>query len=154
MWCLSMKQIRNFSFPWTVRPLPIPDHIWHHITLDFIKGLPNSFGKQVIFVIVDRLSKALHFIPLSHPYTAKDVIQAFMDNIFKLHGFPLTLTSDRDKVLLSNFWLEFMAYQGVQVQLSSSHHPQTDGRQKLIIGLLKHTFTVCVQILHDSEANG
>nr|KYP32653.1 Transposon Ty3-I Gag-Pol polyprotein [Cajanus cajan] len=83
--------------------------------MDFIEGLPNSWGKQVIFVVVDRLSKVAHFMALSHPYTAREVAQSFMDHVFKLHGFPNSITSDRDPVFVSSFWQEFMAYQGVQV---------------------------------------
>ena len=56
-----------------LQPLPIPDLIWQHLTMDFIEGLPSSFGKQVIFVVVDRLSKAAHFMALSHPYSIADV---------------------------------------------------------------------------------
>jgi len=71
--------------------------------MDFIEGLPNSFGKQVIFVVVDRLSKAAHFIALQHPYTVADVAQCFMDNIFKLHGCLASITSDRDPIFVSQF---------------------------------------------------
>ncbi|CAL0319699.1 unnamed protein product [Lupinus luteus] len=98
--------------------------------MDFIERLPNSCGKQVIFVVVDRLSKAAHFIPLAHPYSASIVAQAFLDNIFKLHGFPDSITSDRDPVFISKFWKDLMAYQGVQLQLSTSYHPQTDGQSE------------------------
>nr|KYP34432.1 Transposon Ty3-I Gag-Pol polyprotein [Cajanus cajan] len=67
--------------------------------MEFIKGLPIYYGKKVIFVVVDRLSKAAHFMALSHPYTATEVAQSFMDNVFKLHGFPDSITSDRDATL-------------------------------------------------------
>lgn len=74
--------------------------------MDFIKGLPSSHGKQVIWVVVDRLSKYAHFIPVAHPYTAMDIAQLFMDHIFKLHGISLTMTSDRDLIFISNVWNE------------------------------------------------
>ena len=69
--------------------------MWQNITMDFIKGLPISYGKKVILVVVDRLSKAAYFMVLSYPYTTADVAQSFMDNIFKLHGLPDSI-SDRD----------------------------------------------------------
>ena len=117
----------NSASPGLLQPLPVPDLIWQHITMDFIEGLPNSFGKQVIFVVVDRLSKAAYFIALQHPYTASDVAQCFMDNVFKLHGFPASITSDGDPIFVSQFWKDFMAYQGIQVQLSTAYHPQKNG---------------------------
>ncbi|CAM8978532.1 unnamed protein product [Rhodiola kirilowii] len=71
--------------------------------MDFIDGLPLSFGKSVIFVVVDRLSKAAQFMALAHPYSAASVAQCFLDHVFKLHGFPKSITSDRDVVFLSDF---------------------------------------------------
>ena len=83
--CTTCQQCKydNFASPWLLQPLPVPVLIWQHITMDFIEGLPNSFRKQVIFVVVDRLSKAAYFIALQHLYTASDVAQCFMDNVFK-----------------------------------------------------------------------
>jgi len=83
--------------------------------MGFIKGLPNSAGKQVIFFVVDRLSKAAHFMSLTHPYTTAIVAQSFLDHVFKLHGFPDTITSDRDTIFISQFWQEFMSLHGVQL---------------------------------------
>lgn len=81
-----------------------------------------------MLVVVDRLSKYAHFIGLHHPYTAIIVAQAYLDNIFKLHGMPTSLVSDRDPVFTSQFWTElFRLLQGVGLHMSTSYHPQRDG---------------------------
>nr|GEU35349.1 putative mitochondrial protein [Tanacetum cinerariifolium] len=64
---------------------------------NFIDILPKSQGKTVTLVVVDRLSKYAHFIPLCHPYTATDVVQVFLDNIYKLHGLAKIIVSNQDK---------------------------------------------------------
>lgn len=65
--------------------------------MDFIEGLPKAHGKDIILVVVDRLTKYAVFLVLSHPYTAKEVAELFVEDIVKLHGFPSSIISDRDK---------------------------------------------------------
>lgn len=69
-------------------PLEISDAIWNDISMDFIEGLPKSGGWEVILVVVDRLSKYAHFLTLKHPYTAKIVVEVFVKEVVKLHGYP------------------------------------------------------------------
>lgn len=89
-----------------LQPLPMPEQIWEDISLDFITGLPKSKGYEEIFVVVDRLSKYGHFIPLKHPYTARKVAEVFTKEIVRLHGVPKSIVSGRDPLFISLFWKE------------------------------------------------
>jgi hypothetical protein len=96
----------------TLQPLLIPPAIWKDISMDFITGLPKLGNKSVIMVVVDRLSKYAHLCTLQHPFTASMVAQIFMDQVFKLHGMPHSIVSDRDPTFTSNFWQELFKIQG------------------------------------------
>jgi len=93
----------NMESPGLLQPLPIPIAPFIDISMDFVEGLPKSEGKYAIMVIVDHFSKYAHCVALSHPYAAPTIARAFMDNIYKLHGTPASITSDRDPVFLNRF---------------------------------------------------
>ncbi|KAD2394245.1 hypothetical protein E3N88_41222 [Mikania micrantha] len=128
----SRAKVENIASPGLLQPLPIPDTIFADISMDFIGGLPKVKGKDTIFVVVDRLSKYSHFMVLCHPFSAKDVAQVFLDNVYRLHGCPTSIISDRDPIFLSSFWKEFLALQGVESKLSTAYHPQTDGQTEVV----------------------
>jgi hypothetical protein len=90
--------------PGTLQPLLIPPTIWMDISMDFVVGLPKSRNKTIIMVAVDRLSKYAHFCVIQHPFKTSTVAQSFMDNIFKFHGMPHSIVSDRDPTFTRNFW--------------------------------------------------
>lgn len=100
--------------------------------MNFIEGLPKSQGKEVIMVVVDRLTKDAHFIALHHPYSAPTVAEAFLSHFFKLHELPTVIVSDRVAIFLSSFWQSLFKLQGVTLHLSTAYHPQTDGQTEAV----------------------
>lgn len=115
-----------------LQPLPIPNRIWEDIAMDFIIGLPQVRNYSVILVVVDRLSKYGHFIPLPANFSSQTVAEAFLQQIIRLHGIPRTIVSDRDKSFTSGFWRHLMKLQGTTLCLSSAYHPQSDGQSEIL----------------------
>ena len=98
-----------------LQPLPIPSEPWHDLTMDFVEGLPKSEGYDTIMVVVDRLTKFAHFVPLRHPFTVAKVARAFWESIIKLHGVQHSIVSDRDKIFTSAMWRELLAHAGTKL---------------------------------------
>jgi hypothetical protein len=129
---------KTVKYPGTLQPLSIPPAIWQDISMDFITGLPKSGNKSVIMVVFDRLSKYAHLCALQHPFTSSTVAQLFMDQVFKLHGMPHYIVSDRDLTFTSNFWQELFKLQGTQLHLSTTYHPRLMVKLKLSTSVWKH----------------
>ena len=108
-----------------LHPLPVPSRPWSDISLDFITGLPESEGNTVILTVVDRFSKMAHFIPLPKLPSAKETAEVMLSDVFRIHGFPKDIVSDRGPQFISQFWRAFCALLGATVSLSSGYHPGT-----------------------------
>ena len=113
-----------------LQPLPVPHRPWSHIAVDFVTGLPESQGSSVILMIVDRFSKSAHFVVLPKLPSVKETAQLLVQHVFRLHGLPLEVTSDRGPQLTSVFWKGSCTLVGVRPQPSSGFHPQTNGQTK------------------------
>jgi hypothetical protein len=124
--CIQAKLDRA-RYPGKLQHLPIPQEACHTVSLNFIEGLPRSGSASCILVIVDKFTCYAHFIALSHTYTTSSVAMAFMNEVYMLHGMPAAIISDRDPIFTSIFWKSLFNYAGIQLRMSSSYHPQTDG---------------------------
>jgi hypothetical protein len=132
--CRTCQQAKPERLPpaGLLQPLPIPSEPWETATMDFIEGLPQSRQFNCILVVVDKLTKYAHFIPLRHPYTASKVAELFVDNIYRLHSMPAALVSDRDPVFTSQFWRAVFQATGTQLKMSTANHPETDGQTERV----------------------
>jgi hypothetical protein len=112
-----------------LQPLPVPEWKWEAISLDFIIGLPKTQKQNdSIMVVIDKLSKSAHFIPVKSTFKAINIAEIFMKEIFRLHGIPKMVISDRDVKFTSTFWKELFAGLNTNLNFSTSYHPQMDGQ--------------------------
>jgi hypothetical protein len=128
-----------------LQPLPIPEWKWEHITMDFVFKLPRTQGgHDGIWVIVDRLTKSAHFLPIKETYTLDKLAKLYVREIVKLHGVPESIISDRDSRFTSRFWGALQAALGTKLQFSTAFHPQTDGQSERTIQTLEDMLRSCV----------
>jgi hypothetical protein len=129
----------------TLQPLTIPSWKWEDISMDFIVGLPNTSRKHdSIWVIVDRLTKTAHFLPVHTTYLAKRYAEIYLEQIVRLHGIPKTIISDRGTLFVARFWEQLQGALGTKLIRSSAYHPQTDGQTERVNQVLEDMLRACV----------
>jgi hypothetical protein len=113
--------------------------------MDFIVGLPNTSQKHdSIWVIIDRLTKVAHFIPVHTTYSAKKYAEVYLDQIVRLHGIPKTIISDRGAPFVARFWEQLQSALGTKLIRSSAYHPQTDGQTERVNQILEDMLRACI----------
>ena len=123
----------------------VPMWPWDDIAMDFVVGLPRSpRGRDTIWVVVDRLSKVAHFIPIRSTSTAGDLAPIYMLEIVRFHGVPRTMVSDRDAKFVSKLWDSLQKALGTTLRMSTAFHPQTDGQSERTIQTLEDMLRSCV----------
>ena len=100
--------------------------------MDFIRGLPKVQGRDCLYVVVDRLTKFAHFFSIPSDYSAAQVAELFFREVFRLHGLPKTIVSDRDSRFTGAFWQELFRLVGTELATSTSYHPQSDGKIEIV----------------------
>lgn len=112
--------------------LPIPTKVWEDISMDFIEGLSKAANVDTILVVVDLMTKYSHFLAMKHLFTAAKVAKRFIQEVVRLHGFPRSIVSDRDRVFMSQFWMEIFKAADTSLKFSSLYHPQTDDQIEVV----------------------
>lgn len=133
--CLECQRAKPFNIKPLTAPtiLEPPKRRWGSISMDSVQGLPKTkSGFDTILTFVDRFSKRPYFIPCRSDATAIDVATLFFQNIFRHHGIPDSIVSDRDPLSTSKFWSELMRLLQVKLKMSTANHPQTDGRTEVM----------------------
>ena len=112
-----------------LQPFPVPEWKWEVISMDFVTGLPMTWRQHdSIMVVVEKLTKAANFIPVNSTHKTGDNENIFMKEIFKLHGFPKEIVSDRDVKFTSNFWKGLFTDLGTKLNFSTSYHCRLMGK--------------------------
>jgi hypothetical protein len=149
--CQQAKPSR-VKYPGLIQPLPVLKQSWHSITMDFISGLPKSDRFDCILVVVHKFTEYAHFLPTHHPISAESVATSFVGNIYKLHGMPEIIISDRDPTFTSKFWQKVWSLIGIDLNMSTANHPQTDGQTERVNQCLEIFFVVlCILLLRNGH---
>jgi hypothetical protein len=119
-----LRQQKSIS----LQPLPNPPRPWSGISLDFIVKLPISSSFDSILVVTDRLTKMVHFFPCNETITAADTALLIFNSVFRYHGIPDSIVSDRGPQFTAHFWKRFLNLLNCTANLSTAFHPETNGQ--------------------------
>lgn len=134
-----------------MQTLPSPGKPWESISMDFITGLTKSqSGHDALMVVVDRFTKMVRLCPTTSTATAKDTAKLFIDEVFKFHGMPKDIVSDRDVKFTSRFWKSVFEQLGTQLNFSTAFRPQTDGQTERMNRVIEEVLRSYIGAEHDT----
>ncbi|GJV56706.1 putative nucleotidyltransferase, ribonuclease H [Tanacetum coccineum] len=144
--CMTCQQVKieHQRASGLLQPLEIPMWKWDEISMDFVTGLPTTQKRHdAIWVVVDRLTKSAHFLPIRKNYGISKLAEIFRQEIVRLHGTPTSIVSDRDPKFTSHFWKGLQKAWGTRLKFSTAFHPQTDGQSERTIQTLEDMLRAC-----------
>ncbi|GJR38349.1 putative reverse transcriptase domain-containing protein [Tanacetum coccineum] len=142
--CLRVKAEHQKHFGLLVQPA-IPQWKWENITMDFVTKLPRTqSGNDTIWVIIDRLTKSAHFLPMRETDPMDKLARLYLKEVVTRHGIPVSIICDRDPRFTSNFWRSFQKAMGTRLDMSTAYHPETDGQSERTIQTLEDMLRACV----------
>jgi hypothetical protein len=124
--CFESQKVKaeHIHLAGLLQPIPIPEWKWEFVTMDFITKLPRtSKNHDCIMVVVDKFTKAAHFIPVKITHKEANIADIYMREIYRLHGIPKTIVSDKDPKFKSNFWKGLFKGFGTNLNFSTTYHP-------------------------------
>jgi hypothetical protein len=128
-----------------ILPVEVPMWKWDKITMDFVVGLPRTpNGQDAIWVIVDKLTKSAHFLPIKIIDSMDKLVETYVREIVRLHGVPVSIVSDRDPRFTLKFWERLQSAMGPKLNFSTAYHPQTDSQSERTIQTLEDMLRLCV----------
>ena len=128
-----------------LQPIRISEWKWDRITMDFMVGLPLTGRKhESVLVVVDRLTKSAHFLPVRTDYLLDKLAELYIKEIVRLHGILISIISDRDLRFTSRFWGKLQEALGTRLNFSTAFHLQTDGQSERVIQILEDMLRSCV----------
>nr|GEY77763.1 putative reverse transcriptase domain-containing protein [Tanacetum cinerariifolium] len=144
--CLTCSKVKaeNQKPLGLLQQLEIPEWKWENITMDFIVKLPRTSSEHdAIWVIVDRLTKSVHFLAIHEDYKTERLARLYINEIIARYGVLVSVISNRDSHFTSRFWQSLQKASGMQLDLSTSYHPQTDGQSERTIQTLEDMLRAC-----------
>nr|GFC80184.1 retrotransposable element Tf2 [Tanacetum cinerariifolium] len=144
--CMTCQQVKieHQRVSGLFQPLEIPMWKWDEISMDFVTGLPTTLKRHdTIWVVVDRLTKSAHFLPIRKNYSISKLAEIFRQEIVRLHSTSTYIVSYRDLRFTSRFWKGLQKDWGTRLKFSTAFHPQTNGQSERTIQTLKDMLRAC-----------